>query len=248
MRGKGLTKVTQLQLFRHGGARPGAGRKRIADRALVPHRLRMRVTRHGPVLVTTRLCASRPNLRTDRTVAILRREFAAGAERPGFRLVEYSVQSHHMHLLVEAASTRSLARGMRGLHVRIARALNRSWMRCGGVFAGRFHARVLRTPREVRHALVYVLQNARKHGERFTGFDEYSSGPWFEHWVDLAARGPHPLPRPESWLLMTGWLRHGRIASHDAPVSRDLGRNRSGSRSPTQAGPRQARMAQCLEQ
>ena len=48
----------------------------------------------------------------------------------------------------------------------MARALNRVMSRRGAVFASRFHAHVLRTPREVRHALAYVLGNHAVHAER----------------------------------------------------------------------------------
>jgi len=74
--------------------------------------------------------------------------------------------------------------GMRALLVRIARALNRLWNRSGSIFADRFHERALRTPSEVRNSLVYVLQNARKHGIAAGGPDPYSSGPWFDGWLE----------------------------------------------------------------
>ena len=51
---------------------------------------------------------------------------------------------------------------MQGLLIRVARGLNRFWERKGKVFADRFHARVLRTPREVRNALHYLFHNARQ--------------------------------------------------------------------------------------
>ncbi|HKO91462.1 MAG TPA: hypothetical protein VJU61_09940, partial [Polyangiaceae bacterium] len=73
------------------------------------------------------------------------------------RIVHYSIQSNHVHLLVEADDRRALTAGLRGLFVRIAGALNRLWQRRGGVFADRFHERELRTPREVRNSLLYVL-------------------------------------------------------------------------------------------
>jgi len=209
--------VRQLDLFRRGGTRAGAGRKPKGDRALVPHDTRARVTRHTPVLVTTRLLAGLPNLRSERTLALLRATLAAGADRFGFRLIEYSIQSNHLHFVAEAADELALARGMKGLLVRIAKALNRSWERTGRVVGDRYHARVLKTPREVRNALVYVLQNARKHGARIFGIDAHSSGPWFSGWMDRTPRSDRALPAPSSWLLLFGWLKGGRIATSEAP-------------------------------
>ena len=107
---------------------------------------------------------------------------------------------------------------MQGLLVRVAKALNRAWERRGKVLSDRYHARILRSPREVRYALVYVLQNARKHGAQITGIDAFSSGPWFGGWLDRVARGVRPIAAARSWLLTTGWLRGGLLSTHEAPA------------------------------
>ncbi len=212
--------ITQLSLFRRGGERRGAGRKRKGDRALVPHSGRPALTPRDPVLVTTRLMPGLPNLRREQTLMTLRGALAAGSDRFGFRLVEFSIQSNHLHFLVEADDARAIARGMQGLLVRVAKALNREWGRRGKVLADRYHARILRTPREVRNALVYVLQNARKHGARILGIDAFSSGVWFEGWSDRVARASRPIASACSWLLTTGWLRGGLLSTHEEPAWR----------------------------
>jgi putative transposase len=118
---------------------------------------------------------------------------------------------------------------MKGLLVRIARALNRLWMRCGSVFADRFHSRTLQTPREVRNALAYVLQNAHKHGCLRNGIDPYSSGNVFDGWKrELPSRGgtngPLPTLKPRTWLLACGWKRHGLIDPGECPGNRSASR------------------------
>jgi hypothetical protein len=125
-----------------------------------------------------------------------------------------------MHLIAEAGDRNALSRGMQGLLVRIARALNSLWNRRGSVFADRFHARALRTPREVRAALVYVLANARHHRIRVAGVDPFSSGAWFDGWRErLRIRGALPpiLVAARTWLLRIGWIRHGRIGIEESP-------------------------------
>ena len=114
--------------------------------------------------VTVRVGAGLPSLRHRRLRSTVFRAFEAGAERFGFRLVHFSVQSNHLHLVVEANDRRALTRGMQGLAIRVAKAINRRLARRGRVFADRYHARALRSPREVRHALRYVLLNAQRHG------------------------------------------------------------------------------------
>jgi len=217
MRRSRSSNVDQLALFRRGGQRDGAGRKPAGEHALVAHAPRARVTRHSPVFVTTKLVEGLPNLRRESTLALLRDTLAAGADRFGFRLVEYSIQSTHLHFVVEAQDERALGRGMKGLLVRLAKALNRAWGRSGRVIRDRYHARVLETPREVRQVLVYALQNARKHGARILGIDAYSSGPWFEGWADRSPRADRALPRPHSWLLSIGWTMSGLISTRETP-------------------------------
>src|SRR5262245_62110085 len=148
-----------------GGKRRGAGRKPKGERAGVSHARRARLAARHPVLVTMRLRDGLRTLRANESHVLIRNAVAA-ASGDGFRVVEYSVQSNHLHILAKSSDQPALTRGMIGLSVRIARGLNRLWRRSGQVFADRFHARILETPRAVRTALVYVLQNARKHGAR----------------------------------------------------------------------------------
>ena len=139
-----------------------------------------------PVHVTWRMKRSVWNLRSRRCFTALARAFWGGADRFGFRLVHYSVQGNHVHLLVEARDEKSLSRGMCGLGVRVARGLNRVMKRHGKVLDDRYHGRILKTPTEVRRARAYLLQNARKHyGLRFV--DPYTSA--------------KPLVMPRTWLL-----------------------------------------------
>jgi len=227
-----------------GGARRGAGRKPTGPRARVSHDMRPALSSRHPVHVTIRLRAGLPSLRQERARVAVARAFAAGNDRFGFRLSQFSLQSNHLHLIAEADDRRALSRGMQALLVRVARALNRLWRRCGSVFSDRFHARALRTPREVRSALLYVLQNARHHGLRLAGIDPYSSGPWFDGWnvrravppptsrngdrprIDgilaptMDTREPgfgHPVVPARTWLMKVGWRRHGFIDVDETP-------------------------------
>jgi hypothetical protein len=116
---------------------------------------------------------------------------------------------------------------MIGLSVRIAKGLNNLWGRSGRVFADRFHARILETPRAVRTALVYVLQNARKHGVwRASAPDVYSSARCFDGWrgglENRADSRQRLLERARTWLLSIGWRRHGLIDPLELPVGAEV--------------------------
>jgi putative transposase len=123
------------------------------------------------------------------------------------------VQTDHVHLIVEAEGALALTRGMQGLAIRCARAINRAAHRRGRVWRHRYHAHYLRTPSEVRAALVYVLLNFRKHLKAAPGLDPRSSGRWFDGWVSGRphARDPPAVVAPRTWLAIFGWRRAGGL-------------------------------------
>jgi REP element-mobilizing transposase RayT len=164
-------------------------------------------------------------LRSKDAYAALQAAFAAGCNRFGFRLTQYSVQRDHIHMICEAKDRRALTRGMQGLLIRVAKALNRLWGRSGSVFGDRYHDKVLRTPKQVRSALAYVLNNARRHGMRLAqGMDLFASGAWFDGWREnFRIRGiPEvcPVAFGRTWLLRVGWRRHGLVRLEEVPGAR----------------------------
>ena len=153
----------------HGGRRAGAGRKPKGAQAGVPHRPREAVESRFPVHVTVKLRQGLPRLRSKREYTALHAACAAGgtgtAAAAGvgdFRLRHHAVQDDHLHLLVEGRDRIALARGLQGLLIRIAKALNKSFCRHGKVFADRYHDRILKTPREVRAATRLVLAASKQ--------------------------------------------------------------------------------------
>jgi hypothetical protein len=123
-----------------------------------------------------------------------------------------------LHLIVEASDARALSRGMQGLTVRTARAVNRAIDGRGSVFGDRYHAHELRTPRETRAALLYVLQNWAKHG-RGGDFDPLSSAAWFDGRSVLPREGASLsiVAAPRTWLVTVGWRRHGLLKVGERP-------------------------------
>jgi REP element-mobilizing transposase RayT len=219
--------VEQLELdrVRHGGRRPGAGRK-PGPNPRIRHRSRGAFGRRLPCHVTLKVRAGVPSLRAVRLVRELEHSFTVGCERNDFRLVHYSLQGNHAHLIVEADDERALGRGMKALGSRLARAVNRAFQRSGAVLADRYHVRALRSPREVRNALAYVLLNARRHAakggrtpSRAVRIDPASSGRWFDGWSRdalsklriLADTGDPAVAPARTWLLSIGWRLHGPI-------------------------------------
>jgi REP element-mobilizing transposase RayT len=209
-----------------GGGRSGAGRKPNRRRAGVSHLRRAMHSRHQPLHVTVRVRDGLPSLRSQslfRCVLAQIRE----ASRRFLRIVHFSVQSNHIHLIVEADDRARLGQGMKGFAVRVARRINRLLSSRGRVFADRYHARALQTPREVRNVLVYVLFNQKKHASGFpAGGDPCSSAEFFDGWSERAsfpkARGSPedwPVAAGQTWLLRVGWMRGGKLDPDEQPKS-----------------------------
>jgi REP element-mobilizing transposase RayT len=163
--------------------------------------------------VTVKLRQHLPRLRNRKERAALLTHFARGKDRLGFRLLHFAILNDHLHFVVEAKDRTALSRGLQGLLIRLARGLNKLWGRKGKVFADRYHDRALKSPREVRNALVYVLGNGRKHAA--------------QHRRHAAAGRARANVAGERWLAKarqdrTGGAAEGRLtrAVRDARLSR----------------------------
>ena len=217
--------MKQLTFPTHGGRREGAGRK-PGRRPSTPHRKRARFRKDQPSHVTLRIARGLPNLRVPTTYAVIKRVFRQARERTGFRLVHYSVQRTHLHLIVEAADHVALRRGLAALEIRLALALNRLWKREGRVFGDRYHNQVVSAPRFARHVLLYVLANARKHAQQAgvvlpaRWLDPFSSARAFPGWSTTPVSPPReelPVVEPSVWLLTSGWRRRGPLPVDAVP-------------------------------
>ena len=235
-RARGWRPHTQLALVHHasagqrrGGTRPGAGRPRKPG--AVSHAARPALPSRFPQHVTLRIAEGVPSIAREHLLTVIRAAIAA-AHEPAFRVVELNVLSNHVHLITEASSAEALARGIQGLAVRLARRLNSAPKRRGKLFAERYHARHLRTPREVRNALRYVLLNRKHHAteKKFARYwiDPCSSAAWFDGWAEPIRADAgwkralvdtlRPTAPATTWLLRVGWRRHGPLRFDEAPA------------------------------
>jgi REP element-mobilizing transposase RayT len=231
--------VQQL-LFKRGGKRKGAGRKPTCGRAGASHKKRDEVTGRDVLHVVLRSVAEVGNLRRREVYKAVRAATITAAGRAGFRIIQLSIQHNYIHMLVEAESTLELASGMHSFKISAARHINTALhagarRRRGAVFADRYHVVVIRSPKQARHVLAYVLNNFRKHGEDRSGLpstwlvDPFSSGISFGGWKELEGQAPWTIPpgydplvvtAAQSWLLRAGWRQHGAISVHEVPSQR----------------------------
>jgi REP element-mobilizing transposase RayT len=193
----------------------------------VSHHGRPELALNTPTHVTLRVRRDVPHLRTKVRVRALRQCLVRARAKPGFRVVHYTVLGNHLHLIIEADSKGALSSGMNGLASRMARGVNETASRRGAVFSDRYHARVLKTPQQTRNTFAYVLLNFRRHMAKdgrcvlLPQIDVFSSGVLFDGWKERRETS-QPAEREcvalaKSWLLRTGWRRHGLISLREVP-------------------------------
>ena len=189
-----------MKLPTWGGKRDGAGRKPKGENAGVPHLSRPEFKARHPVHVTMRMLAGVGFLRGYSRKRAIENALRAAKERFGVRVVHYSIQGNHLHLIVEADDPSSFSRAMQGLAIRIARALNRLSGRTGRVFADRFHSVIMESLRQVASAIRYVLENFRHHLREDVaprGIDPCTSAGWTGGRSDEQP----PFSAPRTWLV-----------------------------------------------
>src|SRR3954468_10600769 len=192
----------------------------------VRHRARGVHKYWNPLHVTMRALRGLPSFRAqtlydafDRAVRRTRRE--------DFRIVEFSVQDNHLHLIVEADDKDALARGMKSFSVRANRLFNAALGRGRGrVWGDRYHRRDLTSAQQVRNALVYCLANYKRHYRVTSGaprIDPCSSARWFQGWTAIRQHddGPRPSAVALTVLLKRAWQKHGLIHPGERPRSPD---------------------------
>jgi REP element-mobilizing transposase RayT len=207
----------QLAFKTHGGRRKGAGRPNKTR--TVNHMTRARVDFRKPLHITMRLQEGVPNIR-NKTLLKQFKKSANQAAKFELHVIHFSLLRNHLHMIVEAKDNEALALGMRSLAGRFGKQIRRHAGGKGRVFQGRYHLKTIKSARQMRRTLEYVLLNYAKHTKLPEHLDPFSSAYGFKHWKDLLGLRFNPviavqtrnpfetgLAPPRSWLAREGWRR-----------------------------------------
>ena len=195
----------KLNIFKgkRGGRRPGVGRKRIHSPG-VAHRARKKVTDRFPIHINFKVNHSIKN----KTCLRILKKAISNARSHGLRIIHFSLESNHVHLLIEATDNAILTKGMRSLTITFAKGINK-----GRIQLERYHLHILKSVRETRNAFHYVVLNHAKHAQLKRAYiDSYSSLGWVRELRKLAMESKLSvimrrfdevtfLDKAESWLL-----------------------------------------------
>ena len=211
----------------HGGARPGAGRPRSRHKHDPSHTPRPVHKARNPSHITLRVVRDVGRLRRRKLWAALEKAAIQLGVTDAFRIVHISIQSNHVHLLIEAKDKEAIAKGIGRFEILVAKKVNAVLGRTGKVFEFRYHRVDITTPKQMRGALAYVLNNWRRHREDLTTpgaenalIDPYSTAWAFDGWADLdevPAWDRLPSAEARTWLLRVGWKKHPLIRVREVP-------------------------------
>ena len=231
---------------KRGGPRKGAGRPRKNPalelrpkrEGYVLHTKRATVDPRHPQHVTLTVLEDISHLRSRDMYAAVKRALRVAGKHDDFRIVHFSVQGNHIHLLVEAENEEALAKGMQSFEISLAKRINAvmTWKlrrkRKGQVFADRYHVNAITSVRGTRNALCYILNNWLHHPRSARGpllldgkLDPYSSAIWFAGWKEKTVPEVHIPPdyeppfvrEPTTWFLKTGWKLAKPISCFEVP-------------------------------
>jgi putative transposase len=196
-----------------GGRRKNAGRKNRTS--TVNHMKRKKVEAKYPIHITIKLKKGVASLRGPRMVAAFKSSLRKAKKR-GLKVIHYALESNHAHLFAESEDNRTLRSGMASFGSSFGKSVRRLAGGKGSVFNGRYHLQVLKSPRQTKNAMAYVLLNHSKHQGAKPYVDEKSSAVLFGDWrallgdryrIDESPPRPQYLSDAESWLGRVGWRR-----------------------------------------
>jgi REP element-mobilizing transposase RayT len=156
----------------------GAGRPSVLTKkeltTRVYHRSRPELPKAKPVHVTIKTNKNViPNLRSK----VLYKQIRQSMKRArilGIRIIHFSVQRDHVHLLIEADNKQQLGESMRVLSISLTKRLSHVLKRKVKALKSRYHLHVLKSLQEIKNAKNYILSNGQKHGTS-DAHDFYSS-------------------------------------------------------------------------
>lgn len=198
-----------------GGKRRNAGRKNLSK--TVNHMKRESFNEKKPLQITMKFKAGLPDLRSKKMHLEFQRALVK-AKAFGLRVIQYTLESNHIHFVVECEGNRALGSAMKSFGSTFGKAVRKLAGGVGSVFVGRYHLSVLKNPTQTRNSLRYVLLNRFKHEKSHPDDNPFSSGKYFANWPELLNRRrskawpeapvlPEYLSPARTWLATRGWMR-----------------------------------------
>ncbi|MDD4973652.1 MAG: transposase [Bacteriovorax sp.] len=126
------------------------------------HTSRPHLSKACSLHLTVKIKKIKAELKNKSVLSILKRAIL-NARKQGLKVIHYSLEYDHVHLLIEADNNHILSKGMQSFGVTISKAINRMRKLKGGVYKHRYHFRKISSPRQLKNVLNYIFNNGIKH-------------------------------------------------------------------------------------
>ncbi len=154
---KKIRKNAQMTLFNL----KGAGRPALNDPG-IRHTKRPLLKKPTSLHLTVKIKKNKAEIKNKSVLAILKRSIL-NARRQGLRVIHYSLEYDHVHLLIEADNNHILGKGMQAFGVTFSKAINRLKKLTGEVYKHRYHFRRISSSKELKNVMNYIFTNGVKH-------------------------------------------------------------------------------------
>lgn len=164
---KKLRKGRQLKLNNP----KNAGRKAIHDKG-IRHTSREEIFKPSPLHLTVKL--KRADIQNKVVLRILKHAIYR-SRLQGLRVIHFSLEHNHVHLYAECESNFVLGKAMKAFGVTFVRRVNKLKKIKGQLYKYRYHLRVLKSARDAKNVINYILKNGIKHGRTLKVINAYNS-------------------------------------------------------------------------
>jgi hypothetical protein len=168
---KKIRRNTQLKLTNP----KRAGRPAKHDRN-TRHIRRDRIHKLTSLHITIKVRQNKADIKSKRILKALHHAIMRGRLK-GMKVIHYTLEYNHVHLLVEAHCHKIMHKGMQAFGISIAKAINKIKITKGTVYKHRYHLRKINSPRELKNVLHYIFHNGIHHKRAFSILDPYNSLP-----------------------------------------------------------------------
>ncbi len=149
------------------------GRKAINDKG-IRHISRDRIFNPTSLHLTIKVRENKADIKTKLILKALHHAIKR-ARLKRLRVIHYTLEYNHLHLLVECDNHKRLGKGMQAFGISIAKAINRIKLLKGAVYKHRYHLRKITSGRDLKNVLHYIFNNGIKHKRATSIIDPYNS-------------------------------------------------------------------------
>jgi len=151
----------------------GAGRPARNDPG-IRHTKRPHLKRPSSLHLTVKIKKNKAEIKNKSVLAILKRSIL-NARKQGLRVIHYSLEYDHVHLLIEADNNLILGKGMQAFGVTFSKAINRLKKLAGEVYKHRYHFRRISSCSELKNVMNYIFNNGLRHKTSKSIVNSYNS-------------------------------------------------------------------------